>query len=406
MNHLLRCLTLMSLAFALCPATAQDWPWWRGPGRDGKVAGFVPPAQWPGELNQVWRVPVGSGDATPALVGGRLFAFGRVAEDEVVFCLDAGTGREVWRHAYPAVAVTGPAEKYAGPRSSPAVADGKVVTLGVGGVLTCLDAGSGKLLWRQEALADQVPRFFTAMSPLVVEGRCVAHLGGQGTGRLVALDLATGAEKWSWRGEGPSYSSPTLVTNNGTPQVVVQTEASLAGLALAEGKLLWQVPTAPRPGYWNSASPVPAGGLLIYSGQGTGTRAVRIEAEGGAWVAREVWHNRELGTVYNTPVLRDGRLYALSDRGRFFCLDKDTGATLWVNTNRFSNFGALVDTGPVLLALPEKSGLIWFKPGAESFEEVARHPVADTPVYATPVVAGRRIFVRDAASVTAWEWGE
>lgn len=393
------CCLLLCLALN---AAAQDWPWWRGPGREGKAAGFVAPAKWPGTLKQEWQVPVGTGDATPALVGGRLYAFGRVDDDEVVVCLDAGDGREVWRHAYPAAPVTGAAAKYAGPRSSPAVADGRVVTFGVGGVLTCLEAATGRLVWRHAELATEVPRFFTAMSPLVVDGLCVVHLGGKDAGLAVALELADGKVKWQWRGEGPSYASPALMTVSGASHVLLQTEASLCGLSLREGKLLWRTPTEPRSGYWNSVTPVAIGNVVFYSGQGTGTRAVRIEADGGEFVAREVWHNPSLGTVYNTPVLKDGLLYGLSDRGRMFCLDQATGATLWVSTNRFSNFGAIVDAGPVLMALPEKSGLVCFKPGREGFEEVARHAVADTSVYAFPVLAGRRVFVRDARHVTLW----
>jgi outer membrane protein assembly factor BamB len=387
-------------------AAAQDWPWWRGVERNGQVRGFVVPSYWPATLTQRWRVPVGAGDATPALVGERLYAFGRRDDTEVVFCLDATQGNELWRYAYPAARVTGPAEKYAGPRSSPAVAHGKIVVLGVGGVLTCLDAATGQVVWRHEALAPALPRFFTAMSPLVVEGLCVVHLGGQGAGLLAALDLSTGKVNWQWAGEGPAYASPALLNVQGVTQVVVQTEQSLTGLSLRDGRRLWRTPTAPQPGYWNSATPVTTGSTVCYSGQGTGTRAVRVAAQGDGFVAREVWHNAQLGTVYNTPVLKDGLLFALSDRGRLFCLDAATGATQWIGTNRFSHFGAIVDAGPVLVALPEKSGLVFFKPTRDGYQELARHSVSTTPIYAHPVLAGRRVFVRDADSLALWTLGD
>ena len=111
---------------------AQDWPQWRGPGRDGKVSGFTAPQKWPQELAQKWKITVGTGCATPALVGDRLYVFARQGDDEVTLCLNAGTGKEIWRNQYAAQAVTGAASRHPGPRSSPAVADGKVVTLGVG----------------------------------------------------------------------------------------------------------------------------------------------------------------------------------------------------------------------------------------------------------------------------------
>ena len=86
---------------------------------------------------------MGSGDATPALVGDKLYVFARPGDDEVTLCLNAGDGKELWRDKYAAQAVTGAAARHPGPRSSPAVAEGKVVTLGVGGVLSCLDAATG-----------------------------------------------------------------------------------------------------------------------------------------------------------------------------------------------------------------------------------------------------------------------
>ncbi|MCL4179666.1 MAG: PQQ-binding-like beta-propeller repeat protein [Verrucomicrobia bacterium] len=400
-------LTLLFLVLGgVAAAVAQDWPCWRGTGHDGKIGGFIAPAEWPPVLKRQWRTSVGLGDATPALVGDRLYAFGRLDETEVVFCLDVGDGRERWRHAYQAVSVTGPAERYAGPRSSPAVAGGKVVALGVGGVLTGLDADTGELAWRHEALAAALPMFFTSMSPLVTQGLCVVHLGGKDEGLLVALELHSGKVKWQWAGEGPAYASPVPLTINGAMQVVVQTEQSLAGHAWADGRRLWQVPTSPKPGYWNSVTPVVAEATVIYSGQGTGTRAVRIESQGTGFTAREVWHQAELGTVYNTPVLKDGLLFALSDRGRYFCLDQVTGATQWISTNRVSNFGSLVDAGPVLVTSPEKSGLVMLEPSREGYRELARYPVSDTPIYAHPVVAGRRVFVRDADSVTLWMLGD
>ena len=126
------CVILLGAASAF----AKDWPQWRGPNRDGKVKGFTAPQKWPTELTQKWKVTVGSGDATPALVGDKLYVFTRQGADEVTLCLNAANGKELWKDKYAAQAVTGAASRHPGPRSSPAVANGKVVTLGVGGVLS------------------------------------------------------------------------------------------------------------------------------------------------------------------------------------------------------------------------------------------------------------------------------
>jgi outer membrane protein assembly factor BamB len=386
------------LVGATCTA-AQDWPQWRGPNRDGKVTGFTAPEKWPTALAQKWKTTVGQGDATPALVGDKLYVFTRQGDDEVLQCLSAADGKEVWQSKYAAQAVTGAAARHPGPRSSPAVADGKVVTLGACGVLSCLDAATGKVLWRKDEFPKVVPQFFTAMSPIVVDGLCIAHLGGKDGGAIMAFDLATGDPKWKWTGDGPAYDSPVLMTVEGTKQIVALTEKSLVGIAVADGKLLWQVAAAPQGRCYNSATPIVDGSTVIYTGQGRGTRAVRVEKQGDAFAAKELWANDTLGTGFNTPVLKGGLLFGLSDKGNLYCLDAKTGQAGWTDSNRLGNFGAVLDAGGCLLAMPSNAELIAFKPADKAYEELARIKVSDTPVYATPVVAGNRIFVKDQESV-------
>ena len=382
---------------------APEWSQWRGANRDGKVAGMDNATQWPKALTFKWRQVVGLGEATPALLGERLFVFARQGDAEVVLCLQAANGEPLWRYACPAVAVTGAAEKYQGPRSSPAVSQGKVITLGVGGVLTCLDAKTGTRLWQHAQFTKSLPLFFTAMSPLVAHDRCVVHLGGKTNGVVAAFDLVSGKLIWEWRGDGPAYASPALLTIAGLTQVVVPTEKGLVGLALASGQRLWSTPTPAKPGYWNSASPVIDAPCIYFTGQGTGTRSIAIEKQGDAFAVRERWLNEHNGTVYNTPVLKDGLLYALSDRGQFFCLDAQTGKLAWKDTNRVSNFGTLLDAGNVMAAVPETSGLIVFRPSRDRYQEEVRYPLSDLPIYAFPVLAGNRLYVRDAEHVILYE---
>ncbi len=382
-------------------AFAQDWPQWRGANRDGEVAGFTAPETWPKELTQKWKVTVGAGDATPALVGDKLYVFTRQGDDEVTLCLDADTGNELWRNTYAAQAVTGAAARHPGPRSSPAVADGKVVTLGVGGVLSCLDAATGKEAWRNDEFPKVVPQFFTAMSPIIVDGMCVAHLGGKGNGAIIAFDLATGDKKWQWAGEGPEYASPVVLTVDGTKQIVTLTEKSIVGVGLADGALLWQLPFAPQRRAYNAATPIVDGQTVIYTGAGRGAKAVKIEKQAGGFSAKELWSNPELAPQFNTPVLKDGLLFGLSNSGNLFCINAVTGQTAWTDATRRDRggFAAIVDAGSVILALPSSSELIAFKPSDKEYTELATIRVADTPAYAHPVIAGNRIFVKDEETV-------
>ena len=379
---------------------AQDWPQWRGVNRDGKLTGFTAPQEWPKELTQVWKVTVGLGDSTPALVGDKLYVFARQGAEEVTLCLDAASGKEVWKDKYEAQAVSGPsARQHSGPRSSPAVADGKVVTLGVGGILSCLDAATGKLLWRKDEFPKVVPKFYTGMSPMIVDGMAIAELGGEGNGAIMAFDLATGDVKWKCANEAPMYASPVLLTADDTRQIVTLTEKSVVGVGLTDGKVLWEIPFAPRGMAYNAATPIIDAQTVIFTGSGRGTKAVKIEKQGDGFAPKELWSN-ELAVQFNTPVLKDGLLFGFSDKGNLFCVNAQSGKTAWVDKAQHGRgFAAIVDAGSCLLALPSTSELIVYKPSDKEYTEVAKIKVADTQTYAHPVVAGDRVFVRGQDTV-------
>lgn len=384
-------------------AQAQDWPQWRGVNRDAKAAAFKAPATWPKELAQKWKTTVGAGDATPALVGDKLYVFSREGGDEVTRCLDAATGKELWQDKYAADAVSGPDSGHGGPRSSPAVVDGKVVTLGVCGTVSCLDAASGKMIWRKTDFPGAWPRFHTATSPLIVGGLCITQLGKENEGAIVAYDLANGQQKWKWSDEGPGYASPVLLTVGDTKIIVTETAKSIVGIGAADGKLLWQVPYAPQGMAHNAATPIVDGQTLIFCGQGRGARAIKVEKQGDAFTTKELWSNTENSVQFNTPVLKNGLVFGLTQRGNFFCLNAETGKTAWVDpTGGRGGFGSIVDAGPVLVALTSKSQLTAFEPSDKQYNELATLKVADKQTYAYPILSGNRLFVKDQDSVTLW----
>jgi outer membrane protein assembly factor BamB len=382
---------------------AQEWPQWRGPHRDGKVDGFAAPKVWPKELTQKWKVDVGPGDATPALSGGKLYVFARAGEGEAILCLDARDGKEIWRKTYAAAPATEPMGHHPGPRSSPVVAAGKVVVYGVRGQLTCLDAASGNALWSKDEFAGGWPKFFTASSPLIADGLCVAQLGGEEKGGLFAYDLATGDLKWKWTEDGTAYASPVLATLAGVETVVALTTKKAVGLALADGKPLWEAPYAPQGGRtYNSATPIVDGGTIICAGSGRGAQALKIEKTGAAFAARELWATPENNAQFNTPVLKDGRLYGITLKGALFCESAQDGKTQWSLPLGAENFGSVVDLGPVLAALTPGGKLVVFEPGGPACRQVAEYQVAETATYAYPVIAGNQIYIKDKTSLARW----
>lgn len=406
MKHRDRRLGAIVLALSLIcgtSATAQDWPQWRGPNRDNKVAGFVEPKMWPRELTKKWKVTVGIGEASPVLVGDKLYTFGRQDKDEVTLCLDAATGKEIWKDKNSAAAITGPASGYPGPRSTLAAGEGKVCTLGVHGVVTCFDADTGKIVWRKET--GKAPTYFTASSPIIADGKCIVFAGG-----LTAFDLKSGDAKWTWSGAGAPYGSPVIATIDGVKQVIAPAQETLVGIDFADGKLLWKV--ALPAGYQsNYSTPMVDGSIVYYSVAGGGKKggtggmsATKIEKKGTEFLATEVWRNGFSADKYHSPVLKDGLIFGVTAMGKnFYCLDAKTGNQLWKDGTARGDCGSILNAGTVMLALTSDKDLIAFRPDAKSYMEVTKYRVSDSPTWCVPIVAGNRIYVKDkGGSLTLW----
>ena len=321
---------------------AQDWPQWRGPNRDAKASDFKAPKSWPKELTRKWSVTVGEGVATPALVGGKLYVFSRQDGNEITRCLNAADGKELWLEKYDSLGASGPAQGFSGPRSSPAVASGKVVTIGVRGMISCLDAATGKSVWRKDDFKAW-PNFFPASSPMIVEGLVIAQLGGRDNGALVAYDLGTGNEKWKWSGPSPAYASPALMTVGGTKLILAQTESKLVAVNAADGKLAWEAASAPQGGGgpggeggrgrgmggrdYKAATPIVDGQTIFIAGRGV--KAVKLEKDGDKFVEKELWSNPDKSVQFNTPALKSGMLYGLTANNELFCLNAGDGTLAW-----------------------------------------------------------------------------
>jgi outer membrane protein assembly factor BamB len=416
--------------------TAADWPQWRGPTRDNKATDFKVPATWPKELKQHWKVKVGNGVSSPLLVGDKLYTFGRVGDEEVVTCLNAETGKEIWTDKYKADPVTGPGAQFPGTRSTPAIGDGMLVTFGVDGTISCYDAATGKRAWRKEKTGK--PGFFTACSPLIADGLVVINVGGDGqrggpAGALTAFDLKSGDEKWKGPTEGAKYGSPVLLTADGVKQVVTLVGQALIGVGLADGKLLWRVPLQ---GNYQSGTPIVDGSTVYCTTVEQGTVALKVVKKGDKFEAEQLWKSPRAAGTYNTPVLKEGMLYGMGMPPRagaggppaggqppgggrgggrgggmggggqgplyFYAMDAKTGDVKWTDDVNRDQGGGIIDVGSVLLALTSAGDLVVFKPG-DKFEQVAKYKVADGKTYTIPIVTGNKIYVKDReSSIALW----
>ncbi len=391
---------LLTIAFTLLLGTAfanaDDWPGWRGPRGDNKVTGFTAPSSWPKDLTKKWTVTVGGGESSPVMVGDKVYVFGRQGKEEVIACLNAADGKEVWAYKYAADPVKGPsAAKFPGTRSTPVVGEGKVCSLGVNGTVTCVDAAKGTLVWKKDTTK---PQFHTSTAPLIADGKCIVFGNG-----LTAYDLADGTIKWTWASSKQTpYGSPVLMTVDGVKTVVTPSVGALAGVNLADGKLAWKVSIGPGGGdyFHHYSTPLIDGSNVIYSVTGYKTAignmiAVKIEKKGDAFEASPIWKKDFSAAEYHTPLLKDGVIYGVTTKLMFFAMDAKTGNNLWTDTTKRGNCGSILDVGPVLLALSADQDLIALNANAKKYDEVAKYRVSSGQPCAVPIVAGNRVFVKD-----------
>jgi outer membrane protein assembly factor BamB len=397
-------LLLLTLA-----AAAQDWPQWRGPNRDGVLpASAERLKEWPRAAKLVWKTPVGGGYSSPVASQGAVFVIARESENEVVSRVDWKTGKVVWKKSYPA-----PFQKnqYAvahgkGPHSTPLVHQGKLYSLGITGILSSWNTASGELVWRKDySPRVDTSKLFTgtAMSPVVGRDLLIVHVGDDRGGEILALDAATGNQRWAWKGDGPGYASPIVADLGGTRQVVTQTDRSIVGVAISDGKLLWSVPWKDE---WNEniVTPVVSNNLLILSGVRKPTQALEVTNSGGKWSAKQIWQNPDISFYMNTPVLDGDLLYGMSTKrkGQFVCLDTKTGKTLWSTTGREGENASVVRNGDHLIFLMVDGTLLVARANPKAFELVSRYTLAKSPTWAHPILAGREILVKDIDSLALW----
>jgi len=395
---------LGGLSGVVSAQNALDWPQWRGPNRDGSLASFAEPKSWPENLTRQWKIEVGTGYATPIVVGNRVYAFTRQEENEVMRALDAANGKVVWETSYPApFQMNNSTSRHGpGPKSTPTFANGRLFTLGMSGKVTAFDAATGKQIWQKPSPPVE-PTFHTAQSALVDKGNVILHVGGNNQGALTAFDQATGAVKWAWDGDGPGYGSPILAEFGGTRQVIVFSQQNLVGVDVANGQLLWKVPYVAR-SVTNSITPLVYGDTVIVSGQGKPLSAYRISKRDGQWFAEVAWENDQLQMSFANPVLVKDAVFSLSplNSGQFFWADAKTGATLWRSAPRQAGNAAIIKTADYLFVLKDDATLVVAKSTPGGFEPLKTYTVADSATWPAPVISGNRFFVKDLTTLALW----
>jgi outer membrane protein assembly factor BamB len=396
------------------PLRGEDWPRWRGAHMDGvsRETGLLD--EWPKEgPRQLWKAELSGGHSSIAVAAGRVFTLtvDKPKKQEIVVCLEAATGKELWRFRYDCdysahSTLTGggkiPGRWLSGPRSTPTVDGDYVYALGLTGLLHCLETKTGKKVWQKnlmEMAARDCPRNGYCTCPLIVGDLLFVAPGGKKGKALAALDKKTGKVVWHALSDVLSPSSPIAVTVKGALQVIFFTGGAagstsggrLVALNPKDGKVLWRFPWQTEH-HLNVATPLYADGkVFISSGYGKGAALVEIPNDGKA---KPLWKSALMKNHFSTSVFYQGNLYGFGD-DRLRCLDLATGKQRW--TKPGLGKGTLLAADGKLIVLGEHGELVLAKASPEKFSEISRCQLFDRAslTWIAPVLSDGRLFVRN-----------
>lgn len=368
-------------------AAHADWPQFRGPNLDGisSETGFK--KEWTGPIPRVWEREIGAAFSSFACVGDRVFTGGTADGKQVVYCLDADSGKTIWQRAIEdAYQETAGGD---GPRATPTIDGDRLYMLGARGTLLCLNAESGSELWRQSF--NHIPQWGYSGSVLI-EGNLAVSSGGASDGALVAFDKMTGKQVWKTGDDPAGYATPYPFDFQSKRYIVGFTGNSAIIVEATTGKLVWRQPWQTD---WNVNAAAPIfhdGHLFLSSGYKTGAGLFKVKADGEALALDQVWKNRVLMNRFQSCVLRDGRLYA-SDQKALVCADFKTGEELWRKPR--VKHGTLVLADNHLLLLTQDGRLQIAPVSPKGFEPTTDVEILTDRCWTIPVLHRGKLYARN-----------
>ena len=397
----------------LVAATAHaETPWgqWRGPNRDGFVAAD---RRWPDGLDESrlekrWRLDLGPSYSGPVIAGRAVIVTEtRDKKTEHVRALDRVSGQELWQASWegslkvPFFA----ASNGSWIRSTPCVDGDRIYVAGMRDVLVCLEAATGREIWRLDFMQDlksPLPSFGFVSSPLV-RGDHVFVQAGAG---FVKLDKRTGKVVWRVLEDGggmmgSAFSSPYPVELGGVPQILVQNRDDLAGIDPEAGTVLWKTKVEAFRGM-NIVTPTVHDGKVFTTSYGGGSWLFAVDPARAEKPVEQVWRNKIQGYM-SSPIVIGGHAYVHLRNQRFACLDLATGKEAWV-TKPFGRYWSLVAQGDRILALDETGDLRLIRATPEQYDLVGTAKVATAESWAHLAVEGDEVYVRDLEGLSAYRW--
>ena len=403
----MRLIFLLLLAGTL--RVSAEWPQFLGPNRDGSHPDRLG-TNWPaaGPV-QLWKRPVGEGFAAPVIADERLVIFHRIAEQEELACLDAGSGKDVWRFAYPATYEDDFGFE-AGPRATPAISKGDVFAMGADGVVSCVRMADGKRIWQVDTRKQFKAGkgfFGMACSPLVENGLVLLNIGGANGAGIIALERATGKLRWKATDDEASYSSPLAASVAGQRFAFFLTREGLVILEPETGKVVAEKSWRARMhASVNGATPllVAPNRLFLTASYGAGATLLEFDPPR----LRTIWAgDSSLSSHYAGVVHHNGFLYGYDGRQEhgpdLVCVELKSGRVAW-REQRFGA-GSILLAGDQLVLLRENGELVLATATPERFTpEGTAQIVGEARAY--PALSKGRLYARDKKQLVCVQTGQ
>jgi len=395
--------------------TEDDFPQFLGPNRSAGIVGVELSRDWTAHPpRQVWRQPIGAGWSAFACVNQFAVTMEQRGKQELVTCLEVGTGKLRWSHAVEARHATIPG--FVGPRATPTINGGMVFALGATGIFRCLDGQDGTRVWQRNLLADQgLDEISDAAgvswgrsgSPLVIHEKVIVPVGGAELGPWVALAAfhrETGEMIWEGGDYQAAYASPMLYEFNGVPQILSVNENYLSSHDVETGEVLWD---HDWPGVSsmdaNVSQPIALSGnrVLLTKGYGVGAELIQLVQEDDLWTVETLAaNNRVMKTKFTNLVLKDGYAYGLDD-GFLSCMKVASLQRQW-KRGRYGQ-GQILMVGDVILILAEDGRLAMVEANPEQYVPLGEIQALEGQTWNNLCLTGRMLLVRNAEEAACYE---
>lgn len=402
------------------PANGQApraaWPQWGGPTRNFRVESAGVSRAWPAAgPRQRWRRSLGEGYSSILVEGDTLATMYRRGDAEIIVALDAATGRTRWEYPYDAplthdgyfdvwLNASGP-----GPYSTPLIADGTVYAVGVTGRFHAVDLQTGALRWSHDLVADFKLNDYNAFasSPLAYQGNVILPLGGSQQG-VVAFNRRTGAVSWRSAPLDLGPGSPILIDVDGHQELVVWGRQEFGALDPEDGRVVWRHPHPTQLGL-NISTPVwlPGNRLFVSSAYGGGSRMIRLSRRDGRTSVEELWSNNRMRLHFGSALAVGNLIIGASgDFGPAFmvALNAETGAEVW--RDRTFARAQLVNASGTLVIVDENGELAIASASDQGMRVHARKEILTSNAWTPPTLVDSTLYVRDRKDLLALDLSE